>query len=207
MESYLYSIGIGVIALIALGRAAVVLYILFSRSLSYRKRAVATPAAWTDFVAYPEPPLLFALTLFLWITHENPAQPATLELTRVFVGVAVALTALAIQLWSIRAFPTVAVGHYVLPEQQLITKGPYAYVRHPIYALVILIWVSVAIGFASLVAGLITVGYVIPAYVIYSRSEEKMMLEHFGDAYRAYRRNTGAFFPRLRKRAPAASAP
>lgn len=207
MESYLYSIGIGVIALIALGRAAVVLYILFGRSRSYRKRAVATPGSWADFITYPEPFLLFAVTLSLWILHEPATVPATVELARVGVGVVIALTALAIQLWSIRAFPTVAVGHYVLPEQQLINKGPYAYVRHPIYALVILIWVSVAIGFASLVAGLITVGYVIPAYVIYSRSEEKMMLEHFGDAYRAYRRNTGAFFPRLRKRAPAASAP
>jgi len=197
MESHLYSIGIGVIALIALGRAAVVHYIFFRRSLSYRKRAVATPAAWTDFVAYAEPPLLFALTLFLWITHENPAQPTTLELTRVFVGVAVALGALALQLWSVRAFPTVAVGHYVLPDQEIITDGPYAYVRHPIYLVVIMIWVSVAIGFASLVAGLITVGYVIPAYVIYSRSEEKMMLEHFGTPYRAYRDTTGGFVPRL----------
>jgi protein-S-isoprenylcysteine O-methyltransferase Ste14 len=197
MESHLYSIGIGVVALIALGRALVVHYAFFRRSLSYRKRAVATPAAWTDFVAYPEPPLLFALTLFLWITHENPAQPTTLELTRVFVGVAVALGALALQLWSLRAFPTVAVGHYVLPDHEIITNGPYAYVRHPIYLVVIMIWVSVAIGFASLVAGLITVGYVIPAYVIYSRSEENMMLEHLGAAYRAYRERTGGFIPRL----------
>jgi protein-S-isoprenylcysteine O-methyltransferase Ste14 len=197
MESHLYSIGIGVIALIALGRALVVHYLFFRRSLSYRKRAVATPAAWTDFISYAEPPLLIALTLFLWITHENPAQPTTLELTRVFVGVAVALGALALQLWSVRAFPTVAVGHYVLPDQEIITNGPYAYVRHPIYLVVIMIWVSVAIGFASLVAGLITVGYVIPAYVIYSRSEEKMMLQHFGDAYRVYRDGTGGFLPRL----------
>ncbi|MGB5373024.1 MAG: isoprenylcysteine carboxylmethyltransferase family protein [Polyangiales bacterium] len=197
MESHLYSIGIGVIALIALGRALVVLYILFFRSLSYRKRAVATPAAWTDFVTYLEPPLLPALTLFLWITHENPAQPATLELTRVFVGVAVALGALALLLWSVRVFPTVAVGHYVLPDQEVITNGPYAYVRHPLYLAAILIWVSVAIGFASLVAGLITVGYVIPAYMIYSRSEEKMMLEHLGTPYRVYRDTTGGFMPRL----------
>jgi protein-S-isoprenylcysteine O-methyltransferase Ste14 len=48
-----------------------------------------------------------------------------------------------------------------------------------------------------LVAGLITVGYVIPAHVIYSRSEEKMMLEHFGTPYRAYRDTTGGFVPRL----------
>jgi protein-S-isoprenylcysteine O-methyltransferase Ste14 len=91
----------------------------------------------------------------------------------------------------------VAVGHYVLPDQEIITNGPYAYVRHPIYLVVIMIWVSVAIGFASLVAGLITVGYVIPAYVIYSRSEEKMMLEHLGSSYRAYCDSTGAFVPRL----------
>lgn len=197
MESHLYSIGIGVIALIALGRALVVLYLLFFRSLSYRKRAVATPAAWTDFITYLEPPLLLALTLFLWITHENPAQPTTLELTTVFVGVAVALGALALLLWSVRAFPTVAVGHYVLPDQEIITNGPYAYVRHPLYVAAILIWVSVAIGFASLVAGLITVGYVIPAYVIYSRSEEEMMLEHLGTPYRVYRDTTGGFVPRL----------
>jgi protein-S-isoprenylcysteine O-methyltransferase Ste14 len=137
------------------------------------------------------------LTLFLWITHENPAQPTTLELTSVFVGVAVALGALALQLWSLRAFPTVAVGHYVLPDQEIVTNGPYAYVRHPIYLLVIMIWASVAIGFASWVTALITIGYVIPAYVIYSRSEEKMMLEHLGSSYRAYCDSTGAFVPRL----------
>jgi protein-S-isoprenylcysteine O-methyltransferase Ste14 len=207
MQPNAYSLGVGIIALIALVRAAVVHYVFLRRSLAYRKFAVSVPSSWADFIAYPEPALLFAVTLSLWILHEPATVPATVELARVGVGVVIALTALAIQLWSIRAFPTVAVGHYVLPEQQLITKGPYAYVRHPIYALVILIWVSVAVGFASLPTALITIGYVVPALVVYSRSEEKMMLEHFGDAYRAYRRNTGAFFPRLRKRAPAASAP
>ncbi|MDH3726183.1 MAG: isoprenylcysteine carboxylmethyltransferase family protein [Myxococcales bacterium] len=207
MKLDLYPVGLGIIALVALGRAVVVHYVFFRRTLSYRKRAVTTPAAWTDFVAYPEPALLFAVTLYLWIGHENPAHPTTLELARVFAGTAFALGALALQWWSIRAFPTVAVGHYVLSDQEIITHGPYAYVRHPIYLLVIMIWVSVAIGFASSAAAVITIAYVIPAYVIYSHSEEKMMVDHFGDAYRAYRRNTGAFFPRLRKRAPAASAP
>jgi protein-S-isoprenylcysteine O-methyltransferase Ste14 len=90
-----------------------------------------------------------------------------------------------------------SVGHYVLTDQRVVTEGPYAYLRHPIYTAALMIWVSVAIGFASAIAGLITIAYVVPAYYIYSRSEEKMMLQHFGDAYRVYRDGTGGFVPRL----------
>jgi protein-S-isoprenylcysteine O-methyltransferase Ste14 len=205
MQPTVYSLGVAIIALIALGRAALVHYIFVRRSLAYRKVAVSTPSSWADFIAYPEPALLFAVTLSLWILHEPATDPATVELARVGIGVVIALAALAIQIWCIRAFPTLAVGHYVLPEQQLVTKGPYAYVRHPIYALVILLWVSIAIGFGSVITGIITAVYVVPALIIYSRSEEKMLLAHFGDAYRDYRRNTGAFFPHPRKRVRVAS--
>lgn len=197
MQSQLYSIGIGAIAIVALQRAAIVHYSFFARFLAYRKRAVATPSSWTDYITYAEPTLLLALTLFLWKTHEVPADPTAFQLASVCLGATVAFAALALQVWCLRAFPTLSVGHYVLPDQRVVTDGPYAYVRHPIYTAALMIWVSVAIGFGSTIAGLITIAYVVPSYYIYSRSEEEMMLQHFGDAYRVYRDGTGGFLPRL----------
>lgn len=56
-----------------------------------------------------------------------------------------------------------------------------------------MVWFSVAIGLSSLVALLITLFHVIPAYLVFSRSREAMMLERFGGEYRE---NVGALLPR-----------
>ena len=79
---------------------------------------------------------------------------------------------------------------------RLVTTGPYARVRHPLYtamlgiatafALVTAHWVFVAFGILSVVALLSRVP-----------REEQMMLDEFGSEYAAYMQRTGRFFPRL----------
>ena len=79
---------------------------------------------------------------------------------------------------------------------RLVTTGPYARVRHPLYtamlgiaaafALVTAHWVFVAFGILSIVG-------------LFSRvpREEQMMLDEFGSEYAAYMQRTGRFFPRF----------
>lgn len=75
---------------------------------------------------------------------------------------------------------------------ELITTGPYAYVRHPIYTGILL---------AILGSGLVSLFWLVifvfaGAYFIYSaRTEEKIMLNEFPDQYPAYMKRTKMLIP------------
>ena len=83
-------------------------------------------------------------------------------------------------------------------QPELVTSGPYAYIRHPIYTGLILAMLGSAIGvniFWALM--LVPVG----AYFIYSaRREEALMLQLFPEQYAAYMARTGMLAPRLFRR-------
>ena len=78
-------------------------------------------------------------------------------------------------------------------QPDLVTSGPYALIRHPIYTGLMLAMLGSAIGinvFWALL--LVPVG----AYFIYSaRREEAVMLQLFPEQYAAYRARTGMLAP------------
>jgi protein-S-isoprenylcysteine O-methyltransferase Ste14 len=79
---------------------------------------------------------------------------------------------------------------------RLVTTGPYARMRHPIYTGL----VGWATGFALVTANWIFVAFaVVTPMVFFLRvpREEKMMLDTFGEDYRKYMERTGRFLPRL----------
>jgi protein-S-isoprenylcysteine O-methyltransferase Ste14 len=83
-------------------------------------------------------------------------------------------------------------------ERGLIQRGPYALIRHPMHLVAFLLgigWVLLAQNFVALLVLFLLEG------VIFARKEEAELVETYGDAYRAYQRRTGFFFPRWRKAA------
>ena len=80
-------------------------------------------------------------------------------------------------------------------QPELVTSGPYAIIRHPIYAGLILAMLGSAIGVNIFwLVLLIPVG----AYFILSaRQEESAMLQLFPEQYAAYTARTGMLAPRL----------
>jgi protein-S-isoprenylcysteine O-methyltransferase Ste14 len=181
----------------ALGRSLGIFAVKF-RQLAYRKRAVRYPSTWRDRIASPEPFVLFGLTLGLLATHTGPATLTVVQLLITTAGAVAAGSGIALMLWAVRSFPTVSSGHYILPEHSIVTKGPYSWVRHPLYLAGLLIWIGLLVTFGSALALAIALLYVLPAYWIYMRAEERMMLEHFGDAYRQYKHEVGMLIPRWR---------
>ena len=83
-------------------------------------------------------------------------------------------------------------------QPELVTSGPYALIRHPIYTGLILAMLGSAIGVnVSWALMLIPVG----GYFIYSaRREEFLMLQLFPEQYAAYMARTGMLAPRLFRR-------
>jgi protein-S-isoprenylcysteine O-methyltransferase Ste14 len=76
---------------------------------------------------------------------------------------------------------------------ELVTAGPYRFVRHPIYGGILLAMLGSTIG-ASIVWLLPLV--VSCAYFVFSaRAEEKLMLEQFPAQYSAYRQRTKMMLP------------
>jgi protein-S-isoprenylcysteine O-methyltransferase Ste14 len=78
-------------------------------------------------------------------------------------------------------------------EPELVTSGPYAYVRHPIYSGILLAMIGSALAESvSWLLPLVLFG----AYFVYSaRSEEKIMAQEFPEQYPAYRRRTKMLVP------------
>ena len=83
-------------------------------------------------------------------------------------------------------------------QPELVTSGPYAFIRHPIYAGLILAMLGSAIGVnVSWALMLLPVG----GYFIYSaRREESLLLQQFPEQYAAYMARTGMLAPRLFRR-------
>jgi len=81
----------------------------------------------------------------------------------------------------------------VKEKPELVTKGPYAYVRHPIYTGMIFAMLGTTL--------VVTIFWLIPfiilsAYFIYSlKIEEREMLKQFPKDYMAYKRRTKALIP------------
>jgi len=186
------------VSFVALVRVAVIVA-LKVRQARYSAQAVAVPRTWRDACVVPELYLLGAVTLWLLLSHEFSGQPSSAELAYAAVGLALAVAAVVLMLWSAWSFPSVSTGHYILPDQKVISTGPYARVRHPLYVAAFLVWFSLALAFSNVAVLLITLLYVIPSYLVYMRAEEEMLLRHLGDAYATYRSRVGMLFPRIRR--------
>jgi len=81
-------------------------------------------------------------------------------------------------------------------EHVLVTRGPYRWVRHPLYTLGSSFFVSFGLmadnWFIAALGGLAFVGMAVRV----PREEANLILK-FGDEYRAYMKHTGRYLPRI----------
>jgi protein-S-isoprenylcysteine O-methyltransferase Ste14 len=78
-------------------------------------------------------------------------------------------------------------------QPELVTSGPYALIRHPIYTGLILAMLGSAIAINIFWVAVLVI---VSAYFVYSaRSEEAVMLQLFPEQYAAYKARTGMLVP------------
>ncbi len=116
------------------------------------------------------------------------------------LAVAVALTAagLLFSVWARRHLGTNWSGTVTIKEDhRLITTGPYAMVRHPIYAGLLLAFAGSAMAIGEWRAVLAVV-FALLSFLRKLQLEERWMQRQFGEAYRAYALRVPALFPFIR---------
>jgi protein-S-isoprenylcysteine O-methyltransferase Ste14 len=175
------------------------------RAPNLRPRGAREKALWFGWflviLAWVGQPLLVGATvttpglaLWAWLPH-----PVSLALGLALVGLGYAGT-----LWTYSAMgDTWRIGIDRQERTALIRRGPYRLVRHPIYGLQVVMLAGAALLLPTPVS-CATLALHAGCVRLKARDEEKYLLTVPGDAYRAYRAQTGGLFPRWfrRRRAP-----
>jgi protein-S-isoprenylcysteine O-methyltransferase Ste14 len=134
------------------------------------------------------------LLAFVLLRVFNPDQQATHSPALKAAGLVLLLLGLGLAVWA-----RVYLGrNWGMPmteraEPELVTSGPYRYVRHPIYSGILLGTIGTAL---ALNLFWLIVLAVLGGYFIYSaRVEERNLAKSFPDTYPAYRSHTKMLIP------------
>lgn len=141
---------------------------------------------------------LLALVVYLaaprWLAWAALPLPAWLR----WLGVGAALGGFALLQWSHNELGrNWSDQPRMLQDQEFIRSGPYRRIRHPIYSAFLLILGSPLLIAANWLVGglwLVSAALDIGERI---RFEEQRMADQFGEAYQAYRKSTGALWPRF----------
>lgn len=144
--------------------------------------------------------LALALLLVPFLLDARPsADPfgSALGIAAVVLCILCYALGLALRVWARRYIGEHTRGS-VLDADSLVTEGPYAYLRHPLYVSntafacgLVLLW----LGIAPLAAPFVVV--VVLFEVALSRAEDRFLEGRFGDAWRAWAKGTPSFIPSL----------
>jgi len=150
---------------------------------------------------------LLATTCFLAISiYFWKPLPVSLSLVDrlvcLAIGALVYFPGIAFLLWARLTlgkmyFVSTSFGAQLYADHQLVTRGPFAIVRHPMY----LGLIAAALGSLLLYHTWTALAYAVFAPFILFRAhrEEQALAAEFGEDWQDYCRRIPAFFPRLRK--------
>jgi protein-S-isoprenylcysteine O-methyltransferase Ste14 len=185
---------------------AIILVAAFGMSGFFRRRARQSGAiprrregARTMFLR-----LLFALPFYLgmvaYVVNPRWMDWSALPLSATFrwVGVVVGLGTLPLLYWVLSSLGrNISETFLTKGDHQLVTHGPYRWVRHPLYSVATIAFL--ALGLVAGNAFILVMAAVVFAALalLVVPKEEAQLVEKFGGAYRAYQGRTGGLLPRI----------
>jgi protein-S-isoprenylcysteine O-methyltransferase Ste14 len=171
---------------------------------------------WVQFVALSMAALFDLLLVYLLVVRDRAVGrskgvwPRVFGVVGTFMGVGILQLPVAQLSLSMQMLAAVLIGvgslgsalvlwrlgksFSIMPEaRKLVTGGPYAYVRHPLYAVEIITIVGTALQFAAPWSWVLAL-LVLTLLWIRSHFEEQVLAESFPE-YAAYRAKTARFIP------------
>lgn len=143
--------------------------------------------------------LVMWFSTLLYLVYPPAVTWATLPLPDWLRWVGVGLAALCVPLlyWLFQSIGTnITQTVAIKKDHQLVTHGPYRWVRHPLYSVGTTFFLAMALIAANwLMAVSGIVGFIF--LLLRLPQEEAKLIEQFGDEYRVYMQRTGGLFPRI----------
>ena len=161
-----------------------------------RKRWILTPLGPAIFFGF----IAALIALSVWIDRllRLPKFPSS-EISLIF-SLPVLVVGIGVMLWALLHF-ALAKGTPVPfnPPRRLVTSGPYAYVRNPMYAgaFIALIGVGFLLRSIALIFGLVPLLILIINWLLRA-VEEPELEKRLGDDYLQYKHRKPRFIPRIK---------
>jgi protein-S-isoprenylcysteine O-methyltransferase Ste14 len=113
------------------------------------------------------------------------------------IGIIITFVGLSVTAWARICLGRNWSDKVVLKEDhELVRKGPYAYMRHPIYSGVLLGVAGTALVIGEW-RGVVAFCLLFTTYAIKAKKEERVLRGAFGAAFEEHARQTGFLFPRI----------
>ena len=137
----------------------------------------------------------------VWSVRRPPGSPLFDAPLPVLAGVAVldvalAVGSVALTLWSVRTLGRQwALAARLVEGHQLVTGGPYRYVRNPIYTGLLGMLLAIGAAWSRPVALVLGVLVFYAGTVVRIRAEERLLRTAFGETWEAWAGRTPALLP------------
>ena len=142
-----------------------------------------------------------AISVYFWKRLPIELSPGN-RLTCLLAGSIIYFPGMVFLLWARMTmgkmyFVSTSSGAQLYADHQLVTNGPFAIIRHPMYIGLI----AAAAGSLLIYQTWTALAYAVfaPFVLLRARREEKVLEAEFGEKWQVYCRRVPAFFPRLRK--------
>jgi protein-S-isoprenylcysteine O-methyltransferase Ste14 len=135
------------------------------------------------------PPLLYAVALAVgFLLQWIAPRPIASSHAGYWIGGVLLVSGVVLAIWGRRVMERAGTNvNPTLPSTALVSAGPFAFSRNPLYVALTLVYV----GLALLANALLVLVLIVPVLLILHygvvRREERYLEAKFGDAYREYR--------------------
>jgi len=189
--------------LVAWATLGVVLYGIWRGTRRPMGRMAGPTAGWLRSASFYTltTAIFLAVSVVFWKPLPLTLSPSTRSLALV-AGALIYFPGLALVLWGRLAlgkmyFVSTGFGAQLYADHQLVTRGPFAIVRHPMY----LGLIASAVGSLLLYQTWTTAAFALfaPFVLFRAHREEQVLSAEFGELWQTYCRRVPGFLPHLRK--------
>jgi len=115
------------------------------------------------------------------------------------LGLVLAVLCLPVLWWVFRSIgKNISETVLIKDEHELVTHGPYSWVRHPLYGSALLLLLAISLVFGDWIIFGYTLAGTLAFRLLVIPAEEKQLLDAFGEDYECYQSRTGALLPWIR---------
>jgi protein-S-isoprenylcysteine O-methyltransferase Ste14 len=168
-----------------------VFWIIRARSI----KPAAERQSWSGKLANRLPIGLGAILMFVANADPFGAAIRPHAVAMKWLGTVIAILGLSGAVWSRNILADNWSNNVEFKQgHQLVERGPYRLVRHPIYTSILLMCIGTAFAY-NRVVGLASLLFFFIGFLIKLKQEERLLLRHFPDEYPAYKARTKMLVP------------